>query len=466
MLIYSHITPEILIASFRNKGQVKNSSYCGIIDDNLPDDPTILTGDDLIIKEGNNTINVDIAVAITFNSIRDCKSAQYFGKLLILNGPNLDTRSIIYYKTRILNGPFAKCVLKYVQSNFEVLRAGYTGDNIPDIRNFTPQIRDNLIRESYIPKLGTDEFYDPDFVAMLNKTKNDCTRAPCDYFSHGGTYGFLGNGANPNSSTTPSLLNQVGPNIEDNETFNKMPAVFQKMSTSLSMLAANSVKKFADAFIPPRLQEANKQILNTGQPNPQLTAAPATPTVSNNIFNFFKTAIDVFLSYSLASSQIQSNIANNLGDCYRLHDYRTRYNPFSYLSQGGMNGETAADPGISGMPTSYVPKNNGILNAVAGGIPPAPPAAPAPVPTGATGITDRTSGVLRLGNTTTSTNTGLTDRSSGVLRLGNTTQAPTRTGLTDRSSGVLRLGALQPAGGGGSGAAAPSRPRQMGPESL
>ena len=55
----------------------------------------------------------------------------------------------------------------------------------------------------------------------------------------------------------------------------------------------------------------------------------------------------------------------NLGDCFRMNDYRQRYNPFSYMSDGGMNGEVAAPPGISGMAVGYKQQDNGSLNATA-----------------------------------------------------------------------------------------------------
>ncbi|NBP16584.1 hypothetical protein EBU95_19710, partial [bacterium] len=86
MLIYSHCTPEILIASFRTKQQVKNSSYCNLVDDNLPDDVSALKGDSLIIKEGTNTLNIDIALALAFNAIRSPESAKQFGKIYIETG--------------------------------------------------------------------------------------------------------------------------------------------------------------------------------------------------------------------------------------------------------------------------------------------------------------------------------------------------------------------------------------------
>jgi len=383
MLIYSHSTPEILIASFRNKTQVKNSSYCNLIDDTFPDDVMVLKGDDLIIKEGQGTLNLDVALAIGFNAIRDCESARQFAKMYVLNGPSMDTKTLMYYRNRILNGPFGKCVLDYVQSNFEMAKYGVTGDNMPELRNLgTPDIRNNYTKETFQQTIGANENVDNDFISMLKKSLGDCLNAPCDYFSHRGSFGFLTNGAAPNPTTTPTLADKVGPPIDDNETFCKLPPVFQKMSGMLSQIGSTTTKKLTSIFVPKETQKKKEEALDKGKLDPKDVKPAATKPESNNIFNVLKTDISSFLNYSKASSQVQSTISSNLGDCFRMNDYRQRYNPFSYLSNGGMNGEVAADPGISGMPTSTIAKNNGSLNAIATDPTPAPPPTPPPAEKG------------------------------------------------------------------------------------
>lgn len=367
MLLYSHSTPEILIASFRNKTQVKNSSFCGLIDDNFPDDVMSLTGDDLVIKESKGTLNIDIALAIAFNAIRDCDTARQFAKIYIANGSNIDTRTLLYYKNRILNGPFGPCVKEYIQVNFEAAREGDSGANDTNTqRNLGGNnIRNNFTKEYYEQTIGANELIDKDFVGLLKKNLGDCLNAPCDYFSHGGSYGFLTNGAIPNQTTIPGAASSVAPPIDDKETFSKLPPLFQKGSLMLSEIGNNTMKKFKSVFSTPAKDQQETQLLTTQSITaiqPQTNPPPANSSGINGVFT---SNITSFLGFAKANTQVQSVMSANLGDCFRLNDYRQRYNPFSYMADGGMNGEIAAAPGISGMAVGFKQQNNGSLNAIA-----------------------------------------------------------------------------------------------------
>ena len=371
MLIYSHLTPDILVASFNNKTQVKNSSYCGLIDDTFPDDVMSLTGSDLIINEPPGTLNLDIALAIAFNSIRDCDTARHFAKILIINGPKIDTCTLMYYVNRILAGPYKDCVQLFSQVNFEAAREGYTGANfIGEQRNLGGgNIRNNATREYHQETIGTNELVDVDFVSLLKNFIGDCLNGPCDYFSSmDSSYGFLTNGG-PNVITTPGYTDNVGPSLLDRETFGKIPPLFQKMSITLSQIADNTVKTVKSVFNTEERVAAEKQILDsqTVTATPLLSGAPPTNSIGFDLL--FKPNFASLFGFAKANTQVQAVMASNLGDCFRINDYRRRYNPFSYLQDGGMNGELAADPGISGMPVGFKQLNNGILNADAPDLP-------------------------------------------------------------------------------------------------
>ena len=348
MLIYSHSTPEILIASFRNKEQVKNSSYCGLIDENFPDDVMKLVGDDLVIKEPAGTLNIDIALAIAFNSIRTCDDARQFAMIYTVNGPNIDTKTLMYYKTRIINGPFGSCVKEFIDVNFEAARNGVTGVNVSNIQRDLggSNIRNPSTRDSFSPSVGTNRLLNIDFISTLKKSFGDCLNAPCNYFTYGGSYGFLTNGAGANSTNTIGYNEQLGFPINDNETFSKMPQIFQKMSVTLSQMGANTLSNIKNVFTTKEQKAKEQDMIDKGK----VTKENSNTSNSSGVVNFDLTS---FFNFSKASTQVQSVVSINLGDCFRMEDYRKRYNPYSYLETGGMNGETAAEAGATtGIPTT------------------------------------------------------------------------------------------------------------------
>lgn len=355
MLIYSHSTPEILIASFRNKEQVKNSSYCGLIDENFPDDIMNLKGDNLAIKEPPGTLNIDIALAIAFNSIRTCDDARQFAMIYTINGPNIDTKTLMYYRSRIINGPFGSCVREFIQANFEAARNGVTGVNVDNVQRDLGgvTIRNPSTRDSFGPAIGTNRLLNNDFISTLKKSFGDCLNAPCDYFSHSGSYGFLSNGAGANSTNTLGYNEQLGFPIHDNETFSKMPQLFQKMSVTLSQMGANTLTNVKNIFTTKEQKAKEQDIVDKAKitkENSTTTTPPTSAAITSNLFNIDFAS---FLNFSKASSQVQSVVSSNLGDCFRMEDYRKRYNPFTYLESGGMNGESAAEAGATtGIPTT------------------------------------------------------------------------------------------------------------------
>lgn len=355
MLIYSHNTPEILIASFRTKEQARNSNFCEVMDDNLPDDLSTLKGNDLIIKEGKGTINIDIALAIAFNSIRSPQSAQQFGKILIANGTNVDTRTIKYYVNRIKNGPLGYDTLKYFDDHFKYITGAYTsksiafqqglGNNLPT--ETSDELYDGLGIESSKPFEYRNESVDTDFINTIKGLFKTCLESPCNYFAHSGSFGFLSNASQTlNTTTSPKddITNDTkGIGFKNLETFNKMPQIFQKVASKLNQLTSTTANKFVQTFVG------------------GISAVPTSRTENKGLI--LSPDLTTHENFSKAQSEVLNKVARSLGDCYRLDDYRRRYNPFHYYEEGGPNAEQAAPPGISGMPVGYKVQKNDALNA-------------------------------------------------------------------------------------------------------
>jgi hypothetical protein len=125
-----------------------------------------------------------------------------------------------------------------------------------------------------------------------------------------------------------------------------MPQIFQKMSVTLSQMGTNTLTNVKNVFTTKEQKAKEQDMVENGK----VTKENSNTANSSSLFNLDLTS---FLNFSKAASQVQSVVSSNLGDCFRMEDYRKRYNPFSYLETGGMNGETAAEAGATtGIPTT------------------------------------------------------------------------------------------------------------------
>ena len=343
MLIYSHSTPEILTATIRSVDDVKNSEYCGLVGPNFPDDVMALDGDDLIIADEPDKLNREIAVAIAFNSIQDCEGAKQFVRLFLVNAPTIDVATILYYRDRISNGPFADCTREYSQAAFEAASFGIP--NNTSIVGTSP-----LGVPSSTSVFGTSP-RDKSFLNTLKNALSDCLNAPADYFKPGGTYGFLG-------LNTPGTTGGVDspPSIDDLLTFNKLPETFQQASATLSVMGKLTTSKIKNVFKSKqeRTQQEEKIIESGKANNPQPT------TTGIGLKSILPDNIVEGMQKLLSSTKIQNALSSKLGDNFRVQDHQKQYNPFSYGKQGGTNSEGAAarpSAGVTETNKHLIPKD-------------------------------------------------------------------------------------------------------------
>lgn len=308
MLIYSHSTPEILTATIRSVADVKNSEYCGLVGLDFPDDVMALDGDDLIIPDEPDKLNREIAVAIAFNSIQDCEGAKQFVRLFLVNAPTIDVATILYYRDRISNGPFADCVREYSQAAFEASSFGIPGNT--SIFGASPR--------------------DKSFLNTLKNALLDCLNAPCDYFGSGGAYGFLG-------LSTPGTTGGVDspPPIDDLLTFSKIPEAFQQASATLSVMGKLTTAKIKNVFKSKQERIKEEEVIIAGgtatAPQPTVTSIGLKSILPDNIVEGVKKL--------LTPTKIQNVLSANLGDCFRIQDYQKKYNPYTFTPTGGDNSE-------------------------------------------------------------------------------------------------------------------------------
>lgn len=324
MLIYSHSTPEILTATIRSVADVKNSEYCGLVGPNFPEDVMALDGDNLVIADEPDKLNREIAVAIAFNSVQDCESAKQFVRLFLVNAPTIDVATILYYRDRISNGPFADCTREYSQAAFEASSFGIPSNT--SIFGTSPR--------------------DKSFLNTLKNALLDCLNAPCDYFKPGGTYGFLG-------SNTPGTTGGVDspPVIDDLLTFNKIPETFQQISATLSVQTKLTMAKIKNVFKSKDERIKEEELILAGK-----TPQPVPPAAASiSLKSILPDNIVDGMTKLLTPTKIQNALVANLGDCFRIQDYQRKYNPYTYTKTGGSNSEGAGPRSATGVPAETIP---------------------------------------------------------------------------------------------------------------
>ena len=195
MIIYNHNTPEKLISKFYSVEQLREFPICELAKD-VPND--LLTTNNLTILERKDTMNLDLSLAILYNNITDLQSAIQFARIFTINGPRIDTKTIIFYVDRINNGPFGPQVGDYVTKHFDYVSSGRK----------IPNIGGDAVTSTDIYE------FDQNFANQLIDALKDCLYAPCNYFNYGGGMGLFGNVdqiPTVNSLPPGDITNDIGP---------------------------------------------------------------------------------------------------------------------------------------------------------------------------------------------------------------------------------------------------------------
>jgi hypothetical protein len=345
MLIYSHSTPEILTNTIRDVDDVKNSEYCGLIGPDFPEDVMALEGDDLVIPDEPDKLNKEIAVAIAFNSVRDCESAKQFVRLFLLNGATMDTATVLYYKDRIASGPFADCAQEYSRLAFEAASFG-----LPSHGGVKVETGGGSFGKSS---------KDRRFLKTLLKALSDCLNAPCDYMKASSAYGFL-----EGDSPIGDGGEDSPPVIDDLLTFNKIPEAFQQAATTLSIIGHSTYQSMKHVFSSKEerkaAQDAVKQKFDksTTKPPPKKEGEKRR-SIGTSLAKLIPTNIVEGVKKLIAASKIKTAMIANLGDCFRQNEYQKNHNPYTYVKSGGTNGEGVGPRSAMGVVEATIQRGKG-----------------------------------------------------------------------------------------------------------
>lgn len=325
---YIHSTPAILTSRFFSKSQVKDSELCGLIDDNFPDDIFSLRGALLEIQEGDGTLNKDFALAIGFNQIQDQESANQIAKLLIANGPALDSTTIEYYVTRLSNGPYGDYARQVITDSFLVARSA------------------GLEQSPGQFNLGNGNNLDQDFISFLRSKLGaaDCFLTPANYFEFQGIYATLAQTKNIWNYTTAPVSDTNGKETrgyELPETTDKMPNVFQAVAIGLNFLTLNIFRKVLKTSKTKQELEDEKTAFQSGKSVRE--DKPGTVTTSD---------ITTAIAVQESSVDVQSQVMEQKGDLARISKEK-KANPYAYSNQqpaAGNNASAPMNPGTTAMP--------------------------------------------------------------------------------------------------------------------
>jgi hypothetical protein len=308
MIIYNHSTPEKLITKYYSVEQVREYPVCELAKD-IPND--LLTTTDYTIVERKDTMNLDLSLAILYNNITDLPSALQFARILIINGPRIDTKTIIFYVDRINNGPFSGQVNEYIRRHFDFARQGRKINNVS---------RDGVTNSDIYT-------YDQNFINQLIDSLKDCLYAPCNYFGYNGGMGMLGN-----PEQIPSLYSlppgdislDVGPpGVLSRETYSKLLPSIQTNVLAFNQSLISLGKNILSLFYTDKELTDQEKAFKNGQSAYTLGQSQAVATGST------RPDYTTYSAFQKAKLGIQSTTTNALGDCGRINNFFRYYNPYN-----------------------------------------------------------------------------------------------------------------------------------------
>lgn len=264
------------------------------------------------------------------NPLNACRN---FAKKLTIYGPDLDVQTIKFFVHKVNCFPayYSDTVKQEVGNAFDVVK----DIKIPENEN--PPI-------AFITN-NTPVDQDTNFLNKLASMMKTCKK-PCNYFkpssSSLGTLADFGRALSDSANVLAGAASDAlhAPVNIATGIFNKIkPAVrgeFLKLKVASEDLYRNGVKPF---FSKKDRERVAQDLAQGKTPDSSFSRLPLTGDTSS------------YFVASQSHSEVQSLIKDALGDCFRMHDYGQRYNPYdpemntSYAKRkfmGVKNGEVSS----------------------------------------------------------------------------------------------------------------------------
>lgn len=239
-----------------------------------------------LVDDPDIGIDVDIAIEYRAATTGDPDAIRRFLSTIQLSGYALDAHTLDHYVTRARNNPL-----------------------------FRPYIREA-------------ERIDFDF--------RDCLNSPCNYFAptsnNIGSLADISSSLNYNTQPTISLTAIPAAFSMSMATLGKIPKSLQESFGELTQLTTDIFKNVMNIFNDDSEKvKEQEDAINSG-----------SSYRSTSISDVYTSDYRHYMDVSTSAADLLGDIANTMGNCFRLYQYQHRYNPFDY----NMNQQTANKSGI------------------------------------------------------------------------------------------------------------------------
>lgn len=188
----------------------------------------------------------------------------------------------------------------------------------------------------YVKNVKSNPVLYPYIKNSVNKSSNfnirDCLNSPCNYFApvsnNIGTLADVASTLNYNTIPTLSLTAIPAAFSMSLAALNKIPRSIQESVGELTQLTTDTFKTIVNIFNDdPEKVKAQEDAIKSGM-----------SYRSSSIGDIYTSDYRHYLNISVAASDLLGNIANTMGNCFKLYQYHHRYNPFDYeMNQTGSN---------------------------------------------------------------------------------------------------------------------------------
>lgn len=234
---------------------------------------------------------VDIDTAINYNQAitGNPKSINIFLNGLFLSGHALDASTIQYYVRTCSNNPIFRPYIKDFNNNFYKKYSGIT----------------------------------------------DCLTSPCNYFiptsSNIGAIGDVASSLNYNTQPTTGITSLPAGFAVGMASLNKIPLSIQNSIGQLTGSTMNVFKTVMGVFTDPTTIKAQNAAIESG-----------VPYRNGSISDIYTSDYMSYIHVSSAATDILGSISQGLGDCFRLYQQESRYNPFDYTQNNQIANKAGA----------------------------------------------------------------------------------------------------------------------------